>query len=127
MFVLVLQAVGFGVMMPVHVDDGDTEGGATAGARGPQSVQSVPNGQKEYAAPTPPSSQSPSVAKLHASLHPATADGDEVGAAAGAREGGREGGLPMGYAVVAQITKPARVTDASEDHDIASPGHTATP
>ena len=62
------------------------------GGREPQSVQSLPYSHDEYSPPGPPSSQSPSLAYRHVSLH-AEPDDDDVlmdpelpaaGAAAGA-------------------------------------------
>ena len=49
---------------------GDGGGGEdAAAARGPQSVQSVPNTHMPYSAPEPPSSQSPSLLAEHVLEH----------------------------------------------------------
>ena len=59
--------------------------------RAPQSSQSVPSRQKEYSAPGPPSSQSPSDAYLHASAQRPTKVGSRGGDGSDGGEGGVDG------------------------------------
>ena len=65
------------------------DGGALGGPqRGPQSVQSEPRLHELYWAPAPPSSHSPSEAKLHVSVHSDGACGVVVGGGDGDGDGG---------------------------------------
>ena len=66
--------------------------GDIAMLRMPQSAQSEPSQQDTYSAPVPPSSQSPSFAKLHVSPQPGGGDGGDIGGegAVGGEGGGRQ-------------------------------------
>ena len=73
-------------------------GGEGGRPRGPQSLQSVPNEQREYAELGPPSSHPPSLGHeqvlVHVLVAPVPPGGDGEGDAV--RGGGGEGGRPRG-------------------------------
>ena len=88
-------------------------GDATAGARGPQSTQSVPSEHAVYVEPAPPSSHMPSLVQEHVLVHPpvpvvgAGAGGDEKQAAYAEHDPQKDGALEHMDGTLTQLASGA--------------------
>lgn len=107
-------------------DGGNTTGGDAigegVGARGPQSVQSVPRSHMAYSLPRPPSSQSPSEATRHVLEHVGSDTGEGgggrlVGGAMGEKATG--GGDEFGFGSVGRLPQSTQSVPRSHEANSA--------